>query len=63
MTLKELASSNKATITVPEAAEMLGCDPRTVSRGISNSTIPSIKLGRRTLIPVAPFLDLLGFKG
>lgn len=60
MTLKDLADSRKAIITIPEAASLLGCDPRTVSRGISDKTLPSITLGRRTLIPVGPLLDLLG---
>jgi excisionase family DNA binding protein len=60
MTLDELRHSKKAVITRSEAAELLHCDARTVSRGIANNTIPSIKLGRRVFIPVPAFLAILG---
>ena len=63
MTLEELRHSNKAVITRSEAASLLHCDARTVSRGIDDHTIPSIKLGRRVFIPVPAFLSMLGIEG
>ena len=63
MSLEELRHSKKAVITRTEAASLLGCDARTVSRGIESNTIPSLKLGRRVFIPVPAFLSLLGFEG
>jgi excisionase family DNA binding protein len=36
----------------------LGVDPRTVTAGIENGTVPSVKLGRRVLIPREKFLKL-----
>ena len=62
MSLEELRHSNKAVITRTEAADLLGCDVRTVSRGIAANTIPSLKLGRRVFIPVQAFLIILGFE-
>jgi hypothetical protein len=59
MTIEELAQSNKATISVTEAARFLGLDPRTVSRDIDG--VPHICVGRRTLVLVKPFLALLGY--
>jgi excisionase family DNA binding protein len=46
-----------------EAAVLLKCDPRTVSRGIADGSIPAIKLGRRQVIPRKPFMKLLGAEG
>jgi excisionase family DNA binding protein len=46
-----------------EAAGLLKCDPRTVSRGIAEGSIPAIKLGRRQVIPRKPFMKLLGAEG
>jgi len=45
-------------ITFTEAAHALGVDPRTVTVGIDNGTIPAVKLGRRVVIPREKFLRL-----
>ena len=58
LSLEELRSSKIATITRTQAAEILGVDPRTVSKGIADGTIPSIKIGRLQLIPREKFLAL-----
>jgi excisionase family DNA binding protein len=63
MSLEELRRSDKAVITRTEAADLLGCDVRTVSRGIASNAIPYLKLGRRVFIPVPAFLLLLGIEG
>jgi hypothetical protein len=62
MTIDDYLSSNEAVISRADAATLLKCDPRTVSRGILDGSIPSIPLGRRTLIPLRPFLRLLGIE-
>ena len=41
-----------------EAAQALGVDPRTITVGIEDGTIPSVKLGRRVVIPREKFLRL-----
>jgi len=58
MTLEELRASRLPTITRSDAAAALGVDPRTVTVGIENGTIPAIKLGRRVVIPREKFLNL-----
>lgn len=55
-----LEDQSKVTLTLNEAASLLKCDPRTVSRAIQSGAIPSICIGRRKLIPVAAFKKLLG---
>lgn len=57
-TLAELRASSALTITRKDAAAALGVDPRTVTVGIEDGTIPAIKLGRRVVIPRAKFLAL-----
>lgn len=57
-TLDEIRASRSAAITRTEAAAALGVDPRTVSVGIADGTIPSLRLGRRILIPREKFLAL-----
>ncbi|GAB2562859.1 helix-turn-helix domain-containing protein [Leucobacter ruminantium] len=59
-TLASLRASKALTITRKEAAAALGVDPRTVTVGIEDGTIPAIKLGRRIVIPRAKFLALFG---
>ena len=61
MSLKDFLDSSDAVISRADAASLLKCDPRTVSRGIDEGSIPSIRIGRRKLIPLKPFLRLLGF--
>ena len=58
MTIKTLRSAPSLVITRTDAAAALGVDPRTVAAGIENGTIPSVKLGRRVLIPREKFLKL-----
>lgn len=55
-----LRTTTRATITRTEVAELLGIDPRTVTAGIDDGSIPSIRVGRRILIPRLPLLALLG---
>lgn len=56
--LAELRLSTAPTTTIKAAAAALGCDPRTVSVGIADGTIPAIKLGRRQVVLREKFLKL-----
>ena len=58
MTIETLRASRSLVITRTDAAAALGVDPRTVTAGIDNGTIPWVKLGRRVLIPREKFLKL-----
>lgn len=58
ITLEDLRAMTKPTITMKTAAAVLGCDPRTVSAGIKEGSIPAVKLGRRIVIPREKFLKL-----
>ncbi len=67
VTLDDLRRSRSAVITRTEAAAALGVDPRTITTSIDNGTIPSVRLGRRVVIPrekfLALFADDLGAQG
>ncbi|GAA1557683.1 helix-turn-helix domain-containing protein [Brevibacterium picturae] len=58
VTIDQLRASRSLVITRAEAAAALGVDPRTVTAGIENGNIPSVKLGRRVVIPREKFLRL-----
>lgn len=58
VTIDQLRESRSLVITRAEAAAALGVDPRTVTVGIENGSIPSVKLGRRVVIPREKFLRL-----
>ena len=47
-------------VTVTELAALMQLDPRTVRRGIEGGSIPSIRVGRSTRIPVPKILALIG---
>jgi excisionase family DNA binding protein len=56
--IDDLRRQRGLVITRQEAAEALGVDPRTVTVGIEDGTIPSVKIGRRVVIPREKFLRL-----
>lgn len=58
VTLDDLRSSRSAVVTRAEAAAALGVDPRTITASIENGSIPSVRLGRRVVIPREKFLRL-----
>lgn len=58
LTLDEARASDAAVLNRKTVAAILGVDPRTVTAGIDSGSIPSIKLGRRVLIPRKKFLKL-----
>ncbi|MFD5225417.1 helix-turn-helix domain-containing protein [Microbacterium sp. NPDC058342] len=54
----DLRGRRSLIITRKEAAEALGADPRTITASINDGTIPSVKLGRRVVIPREKFLAM-----
>jgi excisionase family DNA binding protein len=58
LTIETLRNARSLVITRTEAAQALGVDPRTITAGIENGTLPSVKLGRRVVIPREKFLRL-----
>lgn len=58
VTIEMLRNARSLVITRTEAAQALGVDPRTITAGIENGTLPSVRLGRRVVIPREKFLRL-----
>ena len=58
LTIEMLRNARSLVITRTEAARALGVDPRTITAGIENGTLPSVQLGRRVVIPRETFLRL-----
>ena len=58
VTIDTLRESRSVVITRKDAAEALGVDPRTITVGINDGTIPTVKLGRRVVIPRERFLRI-----
>ncbi|MFV0374799.1 helix-turn-helix domain-containing protein [Microbacterium sp.] len=56
--MDDLRRRRSLVITRQEATEALGVDPRTITVGIEDGTIPSVKIGRRIVIPREKFLAL-----
>jgi excisionase family DNA binding protein len=50
------------TMSVPEAAEVLGVHPRTIYNAVIAGTCPAIKLGRIVRIPTAQLLEHYGLE-
>ena len=54
-----LASLARCSNRVKATAEVLHLDERTVTRGIQAGDLPSVRVGRRVLVPRLPLLALL----
>ncbi|MCE7875360.1 DNA-binding protein [bacterium CPR1] len=52
--------ATRKTITVDEAAAYLGVSRYSAYQAVREGSIPSIRIGRRILVPVQPFEALLG---
>lgn len=63
MTYDELINCPDPVITPAQAATIMHCDRRLISRGIKDNTIPHIRLGRRIFIPRLAFIALFGTQG
>jgi excisionase family DNA binding protein len=62
MSVEELLASGKAVMTRSEAASLLECDVRTVSRAIEKGEIQTLPFGRNKMILVHPLLKRLGLE-
>ena len=49
-----------ATLTIPEAAELLGISRSAAYRAVTRGEIPTIRIGRRLLVPTAKLYAMLG---
>lgn len=58
MTLDDIRG--RATITVPEAGQLLSLGRDSAYRAAERGELPTLKLGRRLLVPVPRLLELLG---
>lgn len=58
MTLTE--ARDRATLTVPEAAQLLGIGRDNAYAAVKAGQLPSLTIGRRLLVPVPALLALLG---
>lgn len=48
------------TISIEQAGEMLGISRRSAYRAAATGELPTLRLGRRLLVPTARLLELLG---
>jgi excisionase family DNA binding protein len=53
--------TEQPTLSVPEAAAILGVNPRTVYNAVEAKTCPAIRMGRIIRIPTARFIAAYGF--
>lgn len=58
MTLDE--ARKRLTISVPEAGELLGVGKDAAYRAAERGEIPTLKIGRRLVVPVAKLLAMVG---
>jgi excisionase family DNA binding protein len=52
----------RPTITVEDAADLLHISRASAYQGVNKGEIPSIRVGRRILVPTAALLEMLGLK-
>jgi excisionase family DNA binding protein len=60
---KEQEQMDRLTVTVPEAAKLLGVSRMTAYAAVREGAIPSLKIGRRVLVPRAALERLLNGAG
>jgi hypothetical protein len=60
LNIDELVHSGKATISLSDAADVIGIDPRTLGKEIKAGTVPAIHFGTSRRVLVAPLLASLG---
>lgn len=51
----------RATVTVPEAGKLLGISRDAAYGAAARGEIPTLRIGRRLLVPVPRLLALLGY--
>jgi len=58
-----MSSEEKIVLTVEEAGRLLGLSRPTAYQAVATGEIPSIRIGRRILVPVAALTKLLESAG
>lgn len=51
---------DRATLTVPEAARLMSIGRNQAYAAAANGIIPTVRIGKRMLVPTAKLLALLG---
>ncbi|MFN8053597.1 MAG: helix-turn-helix domain-containing protein [Acidimicrobiales bacterium] len=59
MTTNPPDPNNRPTLSVDEVADILGLDRKTVYASVSSGEIPSLRVGRRILVPTRWLADLI----
>jgi excisionase family DNA binding protein len=54
--------ARKPTLTVPEAGQILGLSRPSAYEAVARGDIPTLRIGRRILVPTARLLALLGIE-
>ena len=60
MQTAQFSSAGRKTISVEEASRWLGISRNSAYEAVKRGEIPTIKIGRLLLVPVAPFERMLG---
>ena len=50
-----------ATMTIEQAGELLGLSRSSAYRAAARGELPTLRFGRRLIVPTGRLLDLLGF--
>ena len=50
--MDKVKSPSKMTLSIPEVAEMLGISRNSAYQGVMTGEIPSIRVGKRILVPI-----------
>lgn len=59
LTLADLRNGTRATVTVPEASAVLGLSPWVGYQAAQRGEIPTLRIGRRLVVPVPALLRML----
>ncbi|MEU2205165.1 hypothetical protein AB0P19_13650 [Microbacterium oleivorans] len=59
LTLADLRDGTRATVTVPEASAVLGLSPWVGYQAAQRGEIPTLRIGRRLVVPVPALLRML----
>lgn len=58
--LDRIVGTDRATVTIPEAAVVLGVSESAARRAAHRGQLPTIRVNRRVLVPAIAFRRLLG---
>lgn len=58
-----LSTTTRATLRVEEAAEVIGIARSTAYAAVARGEIPTVRIGRRLMVPVGALRELLSATG